>query len=131
METKKPKLMMGGHTDEVYTPENAIYSLLPYLNKKWLIWEYAWGKGSLAKHLEKKGFHIIADSDVDFLECEKSDNFQKLAKYDCIVTNPPYSKKYEFLKKAFEFNKPFAFLLPLTALEGKKEENFIENMEYN
>jgi len=40
--------------------------------------------------------------------------------YDCIVTNPPYSKKDEFLERAYQIKKPFAFLLPLTALEGKK-----------
>jgi len=36
------------------------------------------------------------------------------------VTNPPYSIKTKFLKRAFELGKPFAFLLPLTALEGKE-----------
>jgi hypothetical protein len=35
-----------------------------------------------------------------------------------IITNPPYSKKDAFLKRAYELNKPFMFLLPLTTLEG-------------
>ena len=36
-----------------------------------------------------------------------------------IITNPPYSLKDEFLKKCYEYNKPFCLLLPITALEGK------------
>jgi len=114
MITKKPKLMMNGHTDEVQTPKEAIIPLLPYLKKDWIIWECAWGKGSLAKHLTESGFVVFGDKDEDFLTTEFVDD------YDCIVTNPPYSLKYEFLKKAFENGKPFALLMPLTALEGKK-----------
>ena len=40
--------------------------------------------------------------------------------YDCIITNPPYSLKNEFLRRAYEIGKPFAFLLPLTTLETRK-----------
>jgi hypothetical protein len=102
MKTRKPKLMMNGHTDEVYTPSYALSPLLPYLKKEWLIWENAWGKGHLAKHLKRFGFKVCS------------------WKGDCIVTNPPYSKKEEFLERAYKLGKPFAYLLPLTALEGKK-----------
>ena len=52
---------------------------------------------------------------IDFLNIDMT-----LKDCDCIVTNPPYSKKEEFLKRCFEIGKPFALLLPLTALEGRK-----------
>jgi hypothetical protein len=108
---KKLKIQMNGRSDEFQTPKEAIIPLLPYLNKDWTIWECAWGKGSLAKHLDKEGFAVIGDNE-DFLKSFKECH--------CIITNPPYSKKDEFLKRAFEIGKPFAFLMPLTALEGKK-----------
>ena len=112
MKTKKPILMNAGHSDEMQTPKEAIWSLLPYLNKSKRIWECAWGKGSLAKHLEEEGFKVFSGG-TDFLMTKSSG--------DCIiVTNPPYSKKDEFLEKAYSLGHPFAFLLPLTALEGKK-----------
>lgn len=38
---------------------------------------------------------------------------------DCVVTNPPYSKKDAFLKKCYSLKKPFALLMPLSSLEGK------------
>ena len=45
-----------------------------------------------------------------------------MANYDCIVTNPPYSLKEEFLKRCYELGKPFALLMPLTALESEKRQ---------
>lgn len=100
---KKLQIQMNGSTDEFYTPKEAIYPLLPYLNKKWIILENAWGLGHLAKHFQEEGFIVV---------------FHGL--YDCLVTNPPYSKKDEWLEISYSQSKPFALLLPLTALEGKR-----------
>lgn len=119
---------MNGRSDEFFTPKYAINPLLPYLKKEWIIWECAWGTGVLATHLKEEGFKIASsdkkasygssisgfDGFVDFLKLKPEDDF------DIIITNPPYSKKDEFLKRAFEIGKPFAFLMPLTALEGIK-----------
>ncbi|MBA7490718.1 hypothetical protein ES702_01261 [subsurface metagenome] len=101
--------------DECYTPEYAIRPLLPYLHKKGIIWDCAFGSGKLAKHFKKKGFKVIGNKSHNFLE----NGFPK-KDFDCIVTNPPYSLKLEFLRCAYAYGKPFALLLPLTALEGKK-----------
>ena len=112
--TKKPKLMMHGHSDEMHTPKVALHPLLPFLKNNWRVWECAWGKGALAQYLSEDGFEVIGKPEVDFL-AQVISNY-----YDCIVTNPPYSKKDEFLKRCYEMNKPFALLLPLTALEGRR-----------
>lgn len=114
MKTKKPVLMNQGHSDEMQTPKCAINPLLPFLKKSWIIWECAWGKGSLAKHLEEKGFKVIGEKDFDFLKERVADRF------DCIITNPPYSLKDKFIEACYQYNKPFALLMPLTTLEGKK-----------
>ena len=39
METKKPKLLMQGHTDEMFTPDYALNPLVSYLTKDLVIWE--------------------------------------------------------------------------------------------
>jgi hypothetical protein len=114
---KKLKIQMNGRSDEYRTPKEALDILLPYLKKDWSIWECAWGQGSLAKHLKEKGFEVIGEQFKDFLDKELGLNKDG---FDCIVTNPPYSKKEEFLERCFEIGKPFALLMPLTALEGKK-----------
>ena len=111
--SKKLKIQMNGRTDEFQTPKIAIAPLLPFLKKEWVIWECAWGKGTLAKHLEEEGFKVVGEK-KDFL-----DSKALIEKCDVIVTNPPYSLKDKFLRMAYMIGKPFAFLMPLTALEGK------------
>jgi hypothetical protein len=114
--SKKPKPMMNGHTDEIYTPEYALNPLLPFIKKFKVVWECAWGEGALATHLKKSGFDVMKKGD-DFI----NDIYMSGAEdVDIIITNPPYSKKDEFLKRAYELGKPFAFLMPLTTLEGIK-----------
>ena len=45
--------------------------------------------------------------------------------FDCIITNPPFSLKQQFLEKCYRLEKPFALLLPLTTLEtSKRQEMF-------
>lgn len=102
--------------DECYTPEEAIIPLLPFLKEESLIWDCAFGSGRLAKHFNKHGFNVIGYPNYDFLQ----EDSEKLGVFDIIITNPPYSLKDKFLEKAFKLEKPFAFLLPLTTLEGIK-----------
>jgi hypothetical protein len=106
-------IQANGRPDNFQTPKIAVDVLIPYLKKEWTIWESAWGKGNLFCFLKQAGFKVIgSDKEFNFLTNEID--------CDCIVTNPPYSKKYEFLKRCYDLDKPFALLLPLTALEGKK-----------
>lgn len=116
-------------TDNLDTPKIALRYLLPYLKKDWIIWECAAGERKLAKCLMEQGLNVI-DTDIkdgkvdgrlgiDFLDerlgCVASN-------WDCIITNPPFSKKNEFLQRCYEYGKSFALLLPITALEGQKRQ---------
>jgi hypothetical protein len=105
----------GGTNNEVYTPECAILPLIPYLDRKKIIWDCAYGGGRLAEHFNKYGFKVVGHKDIDFLEKRNPKESLKW-NFDIIITNPPYSEKDKFLKKAFEFGIPFAFLLPTKAL---------------
>ena len=109
---KKLAIQTNQKQDEYYTPKIIVKPLLLYIPTSYIIWESAWGKGSLAKHFTEEGYKVVGDPKINFLT--------DYVESDIIITNPPYSKKYEFLKRAYELNKPFAFLLPLTTLEGKK-----------
>ena len=108
--------------DDFQTPPEALVPLLPHLNKNWWIWECAAGKRKLFDELTKQGFQCIA---TDIAETEEW-NFLEFDmpkdKYDCIITNPPYSLKQQFLERCYELKKPFALLLPLTALETYKRQ---------
>ena len=117
--------MRNKSPDDFQTPKEAINCLIPYLNKDWTIWECAVGKGNLFKAFKNKGFEvngtdIIAEDvyKIDFLK----DNPSWIWEMDCIVTNPPYTLKEKFLERCYELGKPFALLMPLTALESERRQ---------
>jgi Zn finger protein HypA/HybF involved in hydrogenase expression len=127
----KPPLKVKS-ADDFQTPPEALDYLLPYLKKDWIIWECASGKGYLAQYLKQKGFKVFISDIVDYaynvgdagIPPEKYIDFLKdePPQFDCIVTNPPYSLKQQFLERCYQLGKPFALLLPLTALETQKRQ---------
>ena len=110
------------YSDDFQTPPEALDYLVPFLKKDWLIWECAMGKGNLVKALREKGFNVIGTDILhgyDFLRWAPE-------RFDCIVTNPPYSLKNEFLERCYELRKPFALLLPLTTLETRRRQRLFK-----
>lgn len=101
--------------DNLYTPDYAIEPLLKYIPKGITIWECCdFGGSKITRLLKKHGCNVIStDKEENFFEYKPNENF------DMIITNPPYSLKDDFIKKCYEWNKPFCLLLPITSLEGK------------
>lgn len=100
-------------SDECYTPEEALLPLLPSLDKSLTYYECASGKSqSISNFLMSRGIVCISSYEKDFLKDDIPDYV------DVIITNPPYSKKDAFIKRCYDIGKPFALLLPLTALQG-------------
>jgi len=71
MTTKNPKKYWSEREkfdlpDECYTPENAIYPLLPFLEKEKVIWDCAFGTGMLAEHFNKFGLNVVGVQDYNF-----------------------------------------------------------------
>lgn len=108
--SKNPK------NDNLYTPPEAILPILKYLPKDKIYWECTdFGESNITNLLRKEGLKVVST------HINKGFNFLKDTvdfDFDIIITNPPYSIKTAFLKRAFELKKPFAFLLPITSLEG-------------
>ena len=114
--------MKQGNSNDFQTPKIALNPLLPYLEKDWTIWECAQGRGNLSNALTELGFKVIG---TDILTGQDFLNWQP-DKFDCIVTNPPFSIKQKFLQRCYELNKPFALLLPLTTFETSKRQNLFK-----
>jgi hypothetical protein len=102
--------------DEVYTPFYAVSPLLEYLPKDKVIWcpfDEQWS--AFYQTLSENGYTVIRSSltdNQDFFTYEP-------AKYDIVVSNPPFSKKDLVLKWLYKLNKPFAVLLPVNSIQGK------------
>jgi hypothetical protein len=108
--TQKPK------KDHFDTPDYAIRPLLQYIQNDWVIWEPTdtTRRSRITELLLDHGNSVISTNktQLDF-RIEKPD-----FAFDCIITNPPYSWKDDFIVSCMAYQKPFALLLPLTALEG-------------
>lgn len=102
----------NSQSDECYTPNSALVPLLNILKKDIVYYDCTSGQSNnIVNFLNQNGFTCKGSNGRDFL----TDTFDE---YDCIITNPPYSKKDQFIKKCYEINKPFALLLPVSSLQG-------------
>jgi 23S rRNA G2445 N2-methylase RlmL len=110
----KLHLMHNRIRDEVYTPPEAIVPLIPHLDSQWTIWELSEATGNISRVLKSYHFEVIG-TNYDCLLY--SPNY-----FDAIVSNPPYSIKTKILRRCYELGKPFALLLPMTALEGAERQ---------
>jgi hypothetical protein len=105
------------------TPDYAIKPLLPLLNPNWIIWECACGdSNNITEYLIKNGFKKVIPTDI----LTGIDFFKHNIPCDCIITNPPYEFKTEFLIRCYEIGKPFALLMPLTTIETAKRQQYFQ-----
>jgi hypothetical protein len=108
--------------DEFYTPNYAIEPLLKYLKPCSKIWCPFDSEQSNYVKLLKQNNHKVINSHIfegnDFFDV----NIDKARKFDYIISNPPYSLKFEVFQKLFEIDKPFAMLVGVVGLfESKKK----------
>jgi hypothetical protein len=102
--------------DHFDTPAYAVDPLLEYIDRDWVIWEPTDtnGNSEIARVLRGRGNRVISTSKEEFNFLTDEPYFY----FDCIITNPPYTLKTEFIKRCYERGKKWAMLMPLTALEG-------------
>ena len=121
------------YRDFYATPPDAVVALLEKEMFSSMIWEPAAGMLHISKTLENYGYYVFS-SDI---EC-RCDGITKMdfLSVDCdekykgdIITNPPYSKAEEFVRKALEVIHPgnkVAMLLRIQFLEGIKRRKLFE-----
>lgn len=87
-----------------------------------VVWECASGENILTDAMRENGNEVIA-SDIlmgcNFFEWQPE-------RWDCIVTNPPFSTKYLFLEHCYELRKPFALLMPVEVLGVAKAQRLFK-----
>lgn len=111
--------------DEVYTPFYAVEPLLEFLSKDKVIWcpfDEEWS--AYYQMFTEKGYKVIRSSITDgqdFFTYEPEEH------WDILISNPPFSKKDEVLARAFSFHKPFALLMPVNSIQGKKRHKIFNN----
>ena len=80
--------------DQYMTPKSAWESIQHLIPRGRRVWECFYGDGTSGQHLRDLGFDVVHDQ-MDFFT-EQPDA------YDIIVSNPPYSKIKQVLKRLHE-----------------------------
>ena len=110
--------------DEVYTPFYAVEPLLEFVPKDKVIWcpfDEEWS--AYYQMFTENGYKVIRSSigdNQDFFTYEPEN-------WDVMISNPPFSKKDEVLRRAYELEKPFALLLPANSIQGKTRFDIFKN----
>lgn len=122
--------------DQYFTPDWLIKAILPYvlpMEHSLDVLEPACGTGSIVNEINN--FRLPSQPKVDAMDieyqgCGREADFLKehpIAKYDLIITNPPYSLAMQFVQHALKFRRTeksiVAMLLRLNWLGtlGRKE----------
>lgn len=110
-------------SDECYTPQNEVWPLFPFLDKESIYYEAtSEHSSSIANALAEGGFSVVSSNGCNFFDCNSHDIC------DGVVTNPPYSKKDQFIEHCYKLGKPFALLLPVAAFQGRKRGKLFKTM---
>ena len=109
--------------DNMETPKEALDYIIPYLDKNLTYWECCYGRGHMAKQLEKNGFKVIGNNKIDCLKEQPED-------WNFLITNPPFSNNKDFIQRAIELNKPFALLIRLEHLGGKRAFELLKDLNF-
>lgn len=119
-------------TDEYYTPAYAVKVILPYLKDKGFkcIWcPFDKEHSEFVKVLKAEGFKVIfghIETGQDFFEYEFPP-----AGVDCIVSNPPFSKRNTIFERLFERGLPFAMIMNLNGLfDSKSRYELFKNNDF-
>ena len=98
--------------DEYYTPDEVWENIWDYLPNCDTVFEPFYGEGHTWRWLDDSCIYdtVLGKKDLNFFSDEAS---ELLTRCDCVISNPPFSLKYDIIKKLVVSDTPFILLLPL------------------
>jgi hypothetical protein len=103
--------------DDYMTPKYAWENIQQFIPKDKKIWECFFGDGKSGDYLRELGFEVIHEP-VDFFESNLG---------DIIVSNPPFSKSKEIVKRLKELDKPFIIIFPASKICTSYMRDFVKD----
>ena len=109
-------LYSKGKNDECLTPAYAVTPILKYIKPGWTVWcPFDTENSQFCRKIARTNpvIHSHISMGLDFLTCTPPE------KFDCIISNPPFTNKRAFFERVLSFGKPFALLMSNTWLNDK------------
>lgn len=108
------------------TPRGVTEALLQVAQFSETVWEPACGDGAISNVLTEAGYSVTSSDLIDRGYGKVEDFLANDRRANDIITNPPYSKAEEFVRKALSSTTgKVAMFLPLTFLESRKRESLL------
>lgn len=121
----KKILYSSGKNDECYTKAYAVKPILKYIPKNAIVWcPFDTSDSQFVKQISLQNevvFSHIKDG-KDFYSYEPE-------KWDCIVSNPPFTNKRKIFERALSFEKPFALIMSNTWLNDSAPKQLFRNKD--
>jgi hypothetical protein len=105
--------------DDYMTPKHAWSDISQYIPKNKVIWEPFMGDGKSGDYLISLGCQVI-HNDYDFFTSNQG---------EVIVTNPPFSKTKDIMKRLRDINKPFILIMPCSKITTSYFRNNFKDTE--
>ena len=107
-------LYSAGKNDECLTPDYGVRPIIKYIPKNAVVWcPFDTEESEFVKQIRANGNKVIyshISNGQDFYTWEPKE------RWDCIVSNPPFTAKRQIFERALSFNKPFALIMSNTWL---------------
>lgn len=120
-------LYSEGKNDECMTPDYGVKPIIKYIPKDYVVWcPFDKEDSEFVKQIRDNGNKVIAthiDNGQDFYTYEPDEH------WDCIISNPPFTKKAEIFKRALSFNKPIALLMSNTWLNDSAPKKIFKDKD--
>lgn len=115
--------------DEYFTPKKIWEDVVDYLptNGEMVVFEAFYGNGMSGQYLTELGCTVIQGPHVDFFKSDNDDSPIPPDKYDCIISNIPFSMKKEVLEKLKQLDKPFMIIMPSSTMHTQYLREIFEN----
>lgn len=120
-------LYSEGKNDECYTPKYGVLPIIKYIPKDWVVWcPFDTQESEYVKVLIENNIKVIyshIDYGQDFYSYEPTEH------WDCIISNPPFTRKKNIFERVLSFNKPFALLMSNTWLNDSAPKQLFKNKD--
>lgn len=106
-------------SDEYYTPKYAVEIILPYIKQYKHIWcPFDKEHSEFVKLLKENGHEVTfghIETGQDFFDYDKAPEG-----VECVVSNPPFSKRDAIFRRMYELGLPFALIMNNNGLFDSK-----------